>query len=59
MTNIGKILSTAGVEQTDAVFTNVYYLDPDGSQRTYAQLNSVYKDFFPLGLAPSRASFCV
>ena len=59
MTNIGKILSTAGVEQTDAVFTNVYYLDPDGSQRTYAKLNSVYKDFFPLGLAPSRASFCV
>jgi len=59
MTGIGKILSTASLEQTDAVFTNVYYLDPDGSQRTYAKLNSVYKDFFPLGLAPSRASFCV
>jgi 2-iminobutanoate/2-iminopropanoate deaminase len=59
MTNIGKILSAAGLEQTDAVFTNVYYLDPNGSQKTYAKLNSVYKDFFPLGLAPSRASFCV
>ena len=60
MNNIGQILKAAGLEQTDAVFTNVYYLDSDDQRnQTYAKLNSVYKDFFPLGLAPSRASFCV
>lgn len=58
--NIGQILSTAGLVHTDAVFTNVYFLDPDGYQGpTYGKLNSVYRDFFPLGLAPSRASFSV
>lgn len=58
--NIGQILSAAGLVRTDAVFTNVYFLDPDDYQGpTYEKLNSVYKDFFPLGLAPSRASFAV
>jgi 2-iminobutanoate/2-iminopropanoate deaminase len=60
MQNIGQILAAAGLEHKDTVFTNVYFLDPDGYKGpTYGKLNSVYKEFFPLGLAPSRASFCV
>ena len=60
MENIGQILAAAGLEHKDAVFTNVYFLDPDGYKGpTYGKLNSVYKDFFRLGTAPSRASFCV
>ena len=60
MDNIGQILSSAGLEQTDTVFANVYYVDSNACKGpSYAQLNSVYKDFFPLGLAPSRASYCV
>jgi 2-iminobutanoate/2-iminopropanoate deaminase len=60
MENIGQILSAAGLQHKDAVFTNVYFLDPDGYKGpTYGKLNSVYRDYFPLGLAPSRASFCV
>ena len=60
MENIGQILAAAGVEQKDAVFTNVYFLDPSGYKgTTYGKLNSVYKDSFKLGTAPSRASFCV
>jgi 2-iminobutanoate/2-iminopropanoate deaminase len=38
----------------------VYFHDPAGYQGpTYGKLNSVYKDYFKLGLAPSRASFPV
>lgn len=60
MENIGQILAAAGVEHKDAVFTNVYFLDPNGYKGpTYGKVNSVYKDYFRLGLAPSRASFCV
>jgi 2-iminobutanoate/2-iminopropanoate deaminase len=60
MQNIGQILAAAGLEHSDAVFTNVYFLDGDGYKGpTYGKLNSVYKDFFKLGTAPSRASFCV
>jgi 2-iminobutanoate/2-iminopropanoate deaminase len=60
MENIGQILQSAGLKHTDALFTNVYFLDPDGYKgSTYGKLNSVYKEYFPLGLAPSRASFCV
>jgi 2-iminobutanoate/2-iminopropanoate deaminase len=60
MENIGKILAAGGLEHKDAVFTNVYFLDPNGYQGpTYGKLNSVYKDYFRLGTAPSRASFCV
>ena len=60
MANIGQILSAAGLEHKDAVFANVYFLDPDGlTGATYGKLNSVYKDSFALGSAPSRASFCV
>ena len=41
-------------------FVNVYFLDPDGYQGpTYGKLNSVYKNFFTIGTAPSRASFCL
>jgi 2-iminobutanoate/2-iminopropanoate deaminase len=58
--NIGQILAAAGLEHKDAVFTNVYFLDPSGYQGpTYGKLNSVYREFFRLGTAPSRASFCV
>ena len=60
MDNIGRILAAAGLEHKDAVFTNVYFLDPDGYKgSSYGKLNSVYKDYFRLGTAPSRASFCV
>jgi enamine deaminase RidA (YjgF/YER057c/UK114 family) len=60
MQNIGQILAAAGLEHKDAVFTNVYFLDPNGYKGpTYGKLNSVYKDYFALGTAPSRASFCV
>jgi 2-iminobutanoate/2-iminopropanoate deaminase len=60
MENIGQILAAAGLQHKDAVFTNVYFLDPNGYKGpTYGKLNSVYKEYFALGLAPSRASFCV
>ena len=60
MENIGRILAAAGIGHKDAVFTNVYFLDPEGYKgATYGKLNSVYREFFPLGTAPSRASFCV
>jgi len=60
MENIGQILATAGLEHKDTVFTNVYFLDSSGYKGpTYGKLNSVYKDYFRLGTAPSRASFCV
>jgi len=60
MENIGQILSAAGLTHKDDVFANVYFLDADqGKGPTYATLNSIYKNFFPLGTAPSRASFCV
>ena len=60
MENIGQILAAAGLEHKDTVFTNVYFLDSAGYKgSTYGKLNSVYKDYFKLGTAPSRASFCV
>jgi 2-iminobutanoate/2-iminopropanoate deaminase len=60
MDNIGQILAAAGLTHKDAVFANVYFLDPGGPKGpNYGKLNSVYKDFFALGTAPSRASFCV
>ena len=60
MDNIGQILAAAGLQHKDAVFTNVYFLDPAGPKGgVYGMLNSVYKDSFALGSAPSRASFCV
>ncbi|MEX2264183.1 MAG: Rid family hydrolase [Bryobacteraceae bacterium] len=60
MENIGQILAAAGLEHKDTVFTNVYFLDSNGYKGpTYGKLNSVYKDYFRLGTAPSRASFCV
>ena len=60
METIGQILAAAGLAHKDAVFTNVYYVDPDGPKGgTYGKLNSVYKDSFRLGTAPSRASFNV
>ncbi|HUQ93171.1 MAG TPA: RidA family protein [Bryobacteraceae bacterium] len=60
MENIGKILAAAGLQHKDAVFTNVYFVDPAGLKGgVYGKLNSVYKDSFALGSAPSRASFCV
>lgn len=60
MENIGAVIKAAGLEMKDTVFSNVYFLDPQGYQgTTYGKLNSVYRDYFKLGLAPSRASFCV
>lgn len=60
MENIGRILSAAGLSHKDDVFANVYFLDPDqGKGPSYGALNSIYRNFFALGTAPSRASFCV
>jgi len=60
MENIGQILAAAGLTHKDDVFANVYFLDAEqGKGPTYGKLNSIYKTFFPLGTAPSRASFCV
>lgn len=60
MKNIGAILNAAGLDHEDAVFVNVYFLDPEGNRGpVYGQLNSVYKNFFTIGSASSRASFCV
>lgn len=60
MANIGQILAAAGLTHKDDVFANVYFLDANrGKGPTYGALNSVYKKFFPMGTAPSRASFCV
>lgn len=60
MKNIGAILAAAGLDHEDAVFVNVYFLDPKGySGTTYGKLNSVYKNYFTIGTAPSRASFCL
>jgi enamine deaminase RidA (YjgF/YER057c/UK114 family) len=60
MENIGQILAAAGLEHKDAAFTNVYFTEPEGYRGpTYGKLNSVYREYFKLGLAPSRASFSV
>ncbi|MBL8217045.1 MAG: hypothetical protein JNK87_40370 [Bryobacterales bacterium] len=60
LANIGEILKAAGLEHKDTVFTNLYFLDPAGYKGpTYGKINSVYKEAFRLGLAPSRASFAV
>lgn len=60
MKTIGAILGAAGLEHEDAVFVNLYFLDPEGYQGpTYGKINSVYKNFFTIGSAPSRASFCL
>lgn len=60
METIGQILAAAGLKHQDAVFTNVYFHDPEGYKGpTYGKINSVYRDYFRIGLAPSRASFCV
>lgn len=57
---VGQTLAAAGLKHKDAVFANVYFLDPDAYKgSTYGQLNSVYRTFFALGTAPSRASFPV
>lgn len=58
--NIGQTLAAAGLTHRDTVFTNLYFVDPDAYKGpTYGQINAVYRDSFPLGLAPSRASFPV
>jgi 2-iminobutanoate/2-iminopropanoate deaminase len=60
MDNIGHVLAAAGLTHKDAVFANVYFVDPDGPKGlVYGKLNSVYKESFALGTAPSRASFCI
>jgi 2-iminobutanoate/2-iminopropanoate deaminase len=60
MATIEERLKTAGLEFRDSVFANVYFLDPDAYKGpVYGQLNSIYRDSFRLGTAPSRASFPV
>lgn len=55
MDNIGQILKAASLDFSNSLFANVYFLGSDN----YGKLNSVYRNFFDLGAAPSRASFCV
>ena len=52
---IGEILKAAGVGFENTVMVNPYYLGAEN----YAKLNSVYKDYFELGRASARASFCL
>jgi 2-iminobutanoate/2-iminopropanoate deaminase len=52
---IGAILKAAGLGFENTVMVNPYYLGPEN----YAKLNSVYKDYFELGRACARASFCL
>ena len=60
MDAIGATLASAGLKFQDAVFSNVYFLDKDAYKGpVYGQLNSVYRESFRLGTAPSRASFPV
>ena len=52
---VGEILKAAGLGFENTVMVNPYYLGPEN----YAKLNSVYKDYFELGQASARASFCL
>ena len=52
---IGAILKAAGLGFENTIMVNPYYLGPEN----YAKLNSVYKDYFELGRASARASFCL
>jgi 2-iminobutanoate/2-iminopropanoate deaminase len=53
--NIGTVLKAAGLGFENTVMVNPYYIGAD----SYAKLNSVYKDYFDLGRASARASFCL
>ncbi len=52
---IGEILKAAGLGFENTVMANPYYLGPDN----YEKLNSVYQNYFELGRASARASFCL
>ncbi len=52
---VGEILKAAGLGFENAVMVNPYYLGPEN----YAKLNSVYRNYFELGQATARASFCL
>ncbi|MDA1314031.1 MAG: RidA family protein [Acidobacteria bacterium] len=52
---IGEILKAAGLGFENTVMVNPYYLGSDN----YEKLNSVYQNYFELGRASARASFCL
>jgi 2-iminobutanoate/2-iminopropanoate deaminase len=55
MEKVGSTLADAGLSFQHVVFANPYFL----TRESYPKLNSVWKTFFELGTAPSRASFCI
>ncbi len=55
MEKVGSTLADAGLTFQHVVFANPYFL----TRESYPKLNSVWKTFFALGTAPSRASFCI
>ncbi len=55
MEKVGVTLADAGLNFEHVVFANPYFL----TRESYPKLNSVWKTFFVLGTAPSRASFCI
>ena len=55
MEKVGSTLADAGLTFQHVVFANPYFL----TRESYPRLNSVWKTFFALGTAPSRASFCI
>ena len=55
MENVAGTLKAAGLGFENVVFANPYFL----TRESYPKLNSVWKTFFELGTAPSRASFCI
>jgi 2-iminobutanoate/2-iminopropanoate deaminase len=55
MEKVASTLADAGLTFQHVVFANPYFL----TRESYPKLNSVWKTFFKLGTAPSRASFCI
>jgi 2-iminobutanoate/2-iminopropanoate deaminase len=55
MEKVASTLADAGLSFEHVVFANPYFL----TRESYPKLNSVWKTFFELGTAPSRASFCI
>ncbi len=55
MEKAASTLADAGLSFEHVVFANPYFL----TRESYPKLNSIWKTFFELGTAPSRASFCI
>ena len=55
MEKVGATLADADLTFENVIFANPYFL----TRESYPKLNSAWKTFFKLGMAPSRASFCI